>query len=408
MSKTAASAAPEQSRENLPQAVEAIRPMPDPTSIRRILVTAYGHIGDVLPAGPALRALRETYPQARITMLAMAQVKEMMLACPYLDEFIVLKDTKYKLGSLGGKVERLFQFIQLVPRLYRRFDLVLSFHINIRAMTLISWLTRARVRAGIPAIALPDMVTHPARPLTETSSYADVNRHVLEAIGITTMPGGLELWPTPADEQTVQALLDEQGVSKNEVLIGLHPGTHWTCQQWSPRDWAIIADHLVSRFQARVMISGAEDEHELAQAVIDHMAVKDVRPIDLTGRTSFLQFAALVKRLNLFICVNSSAPKVALAMKTPTLNLVGYENPTWYLPPIHHEPMTIIRGCDDSNAIEHWCPYNIWGNTNGCHRAECLGIGGLSLITPAMVLRQIERRLKTRQAAQISQPSGGC
>lgn len=382
--------------------------MPAPDSIRRILVIAYGHIGDVLPAGPALRALRDTYPQARITMLAMAQVQEMMVACPYLDEFIVLKDTKHQLGSFGGKIERVFQFIQLIPRLYRRFDLVLSFHINIRATTLLSWLTGARVRAGIPAINLPGMVTHRARPLTATSSYADVNRHVLEAIGITTMPSGLELWPTPADEQAVQALLDEHGIAANDVLIGLHPGTHWTCQQWSPRDWATIADHLVSRYHARLIISGSEDEHELAQAISDHMTVQDARPIDVTGRTSFLQFAALVKRLNLLICVNSSAPKVALAMKTPTLNLVGYESPTWYLPPIHHEPMTIIRGCDDASAIKYWCPYNIWGTTNGCHRAECMGIGGLSLITPAMVLRQIERRLKTRQPAQASQPSGGC
>lgn len=381
--------------------------MPDPASIQRILVTAYGHIGDVMPAGPALHALREAYPQAHITMLAHPQIKEMMMACPYLDEFIDLKDMKHKRGSFGGKIERLFHFVQLVPRLYRRFDMVLSFHINIRATTLLSRLTGARVRAGIPAIGLPRMVTHPARPLTETASYTDVNRHVLEAIGITSMPTGLELWPTPADEQVVQALLDEHGVAENEVLIGLHPGTHWTCQQWNPKDWAIIADHLISRYQARVIISGTEDEHELAQAISDHMTLKDARPIDVTGRTSFLQFAALVRRLDLLICVNSSAPKVALAMKTPTLNLVGYENPIWYLPPIHQEPMTIIRGCDDTNALEHWCPYNIWATTNGCHRAECVGIGGLSLITPAMVLRQIDRRLKKRQAARATPLAGG-
>ncbi len=384
----------------------ARRPMPNPASIRRILVTAYGHIGDVLPAGPALRALRETYPQAHITMLAQTQVKEMMTACPYLDEFIVLKDAKHKLGSTWSKIERLFQFMQLTPRLYRRFDLVLSFHINIRALTLISWLTGAKVRVGIPASNLPHMVTHMARPPAKTDSYADVNRYVLEAIGITNVSTRLELWPSPGDEKDVQVLLDEYGVSANDLLIGLHPGTHWTCQQWSPKNWAHIADQLVSRYHARIIISGSADEHELAKAIIDHMTVKDASLIDLTGRTSFLGFAALVKRLDVLICVNSSAPKVALAVNTPTLNLVGYENPTWYLPPIHHEPMTIIRGCEDASAIEHWCPYNIWGTTNGCHRAECMGIGGLSLITPAMVLRQVERRVKTHQAIETSQLPG--
>ncbi len=378
--------------------------IPDPASIRRILVTAYGHIGDVLPAGPVLRALHETYPQARISMLALKYVRETMMACPYLDEFIILKETRHKRGSRLGQIEQLLQFARLAPRLYGRFDLVLNLHINTRALSIIGWLTGAKIRAGFPDATLPRLVTHPAQALPKTASYLDFNRLIVEAIGITTMPTGLELWTTPGDEQTVQSLLDEHQVAANELLIGLHPGTHWTCQQWSPKEWALLADQLVSRYGARLILSGAEDERELARAIIDLMTVKDARPIDATGRTNFLQFAALVKRLDLFICVNSSAPKVALAMKTPTLNLLGYESPVWNVP-IHDEPMTIIRGCDDTNAVEYWCPYNIWGNTSGCHRAECIGIGGLSLITPAMVLRQVERRLNVRRGAPTSKSS---
>lgn len=370
--------------------------MPDPASIRRILVTAYGHIADVLPSGPALRALRAAYPQARITVLAVAYVKEMLEACPYIDEVIIFEDFKHK-GTRRGKVEQLLKLAQWAPRLYGRFDMALVFHARSRFLSRLAWLSGAKVRAGFLDVASASMLTHPAQPFEGIASFRDENRRVLEAVGVTSMPESLELWPSAGDEEAITALFKEHNITDDEVVIGLHPGSHWTCQQWSPKEWAKVADDLISRYQARIIITGTDDERDLAAAIINQMAVKDVSPVDVTGRTSILQFAALLKRLNLLVCVNSAASQVGLAVGTPTLNLVGYENPVWTAP-LKTEPMTIIRGCDDSNAVEYWCPYHVWGRLSQCHRAECVGIGGLSLITPAMVLRQAQRQLTSHPA----------
>ncbi len=368
--------------------------LPEPASIRRILVTAYGHIADVLPSGPALHALRATYPQARITVLAVGYVKELFEACPYVDEVLIFKDFKHK-GSRWSKVEQLLKLAQLAPRLRGRFDMALVLHARSRFLSRLIWLSGAKVRAGFLDAAAPHMLTHPARPLNGLASFREENRRVLAAVGIT-MPESLELWPTARDEEVVQALFQEHQVADHEILIGLHPGSHWTCQQWGPQEWATVADELVSRYQARVIITGTADERHLAEAIIAQMTAKELSPVDATGRTSILQFAALLKRLHLLICVNSAASQVGLAVGVPTLNLVGYENPIWTAP-LKHEPMTIIRGCDDTNAVEYWCPYHVWGRLSECHRAECVGIGGLSLITPAMVLRQVERQLEERR-----------
>lgn len=370
--------------------------MPDPASIRRILVTAYGHIADVLPSGPALRALRAAYPQARITVLAVGYVKEMLEACPYIDEVIIFEDFKHK-GTRRGKVEQLLKLAQWAPRLYGRFDMALVFHARSRFLSRLAWLSGAKVRAGFLDVASASMLTHPAQPFEGIASFRDENRRVLEAVGVTSMPESLELWPSAGDEEAITSLFKEHQITDDEVVIGLHPGSHWTCQQWSPKEWAKVADDLISRYQARIIITGTDDERDLAAAIINQMAVKDVSPVDVTGRTSILQFAALLKRLNLLVCVNSAASQVGLAVGTPTLNLVGYENPVWTAP-LKTEPMTIIRGCDDSNAVEYWCPYHVWGRLSQCHRAECVGIGGLSLITPAMVLRQAQRQLTSHPA----------
>jgi len=369
-----------------------------PENIRRILVTAYGHIADVLPAGPALRALRASYPAARISVLAVPYVKAMLEACPYVDEVLIFEDFKQK-GSRWGKLEQLLALARLTPRLYRRFDMVLVLHARSRFLSRLAWLSGAKVRAGFLDVASPNMLTHAARPFADIASFRDENRRVLEAIGITSMPESLELWPSPADEAAVSALFQEHQIARDDLLIGLHPGSHWTCQQWSPQDWAKVADELASRYRARIIITGSDDEHELARAIISQMTMKDAAPVDVTGRTSILQFAALLARLRLLICVNSAASQVGLAVGTPTLNLVGYENPVWTAP-LKTEAMTILRGCDDTNAVDYWCPYHVWGRLSQCHRAECVGIGGLSLITPAMVLRQVERQFKSQSSTK--------
>ncbi|MGH2516334.1 MAG: glycosyltransferase family 9 protein [Ktedonobacterales bacterium] len=374
--------------------------MPDVGEVRAILVTAYGHIADVLPALPALRALRAAYPRARITVLAVEYVRDMLEGSPYVDEVLILRDFKYK-GTRWAKLEQLARLAQLAPRLYRRFDMVLVLHARTRFLSRLAWLTGAPVRAGFADAAPAGALTHPARPLSALASFREENRRTLEAVGVSGMPMRLELDPSRADTDAVVRLLDEWGIGEHTLLIGLHPGSHWTCQQWRVEDWAALADTLVERFDAHLVITGTHDERPLASGIRQHMRADSANVVDATGRTSILQYAALIKRMNLLICVNSAASQVALAVGTRTVNLVGYENPVWTAP-MHGEPMTIVRGCDDTTAKTTWCPYNVWGRLSECHRAECVGIGGLSLIGHNLVLAAASAALKDQQGAKTA------
>jgi len=366
--------------------------------IRSILVMAYGHIADVLPAFAALRALRQSYPEARITVMAVEYVREMFEHCPDVHEVLIIRDFKYK-GTRRGKIEHVLRLAQLLPRVYRRYDMALVLHARTRFLTRLAWLSGARIRAGFSDVASPRMLTNPARPLTSLVSFREENRRVLEAVGVATMGAGLELTPSDADAETVRQFLAARGVQDGDLLIGLHPGSHWTCQQWQTDEWSALADELVTRFGARLVISGTQDEHELVDAIIDHMRVKDAVVINAAGQTSIMQFAALICSLACLVCVNSAASQVALATRTPVVNLVGYENPVWTAPATG-EPMVIVRGCDDTNTVESWCPYNVWGKLSSCHRAECVGIGGLSLIQRQQVTHEVESWLQSVQQSR--------
>jgi ADP-heptose:LPS heptosyltransferase len=366
-----------------------------PTGIKSIMVMAYGHIADVLPALAALRALRQTYPDAHIVVFAVEYVREMFERCPDVNEVLIIKDFKHK-ATRRAKLEKLVRLAQLTPRVYGRYDMALVFHAQLGFLTHLAWASGARIRAGFDDGEKLTRLTHPARPMTTRLSFREENRRVLEAIGITTMGKGLDLTPTDEDIQAMRSLLAAEGVAEGALLIGLHPGSHWTCQQWNPRQWGALADELVTRHDATLVITGSQEEDEWARAICDHMTVKAARVINATGKTSIMQFAALIRLMDCLVCVNSAASQLALAVHTPVVNLVGFENPVWTAP-VSGEPMTMVRGCDDSTAVENWCPYNVWGKLSQCHRAECIDIGGLALIQRDRVLREVEKWLEASE-----------
>src|SRR5579875_712271 len=96
----------------------------------RILVVKMAGIGDLLLATPALRALRETYPQARIDLLVTPASADLLAGWEIIDEIIVLD--KYLFDSPKQILTNPLQLRHLYP-LWRRlrsahYDAVLLLH----------------------------------------------------------------------------------------------------------------------------------------------------------------------------------------------------------------------------------------------------------------------------------------
>ena len=60
---------------------------------RRFLVVSTTGLGDTIWGVPALRALRQTYPEAYIGVLTTQTGENLLQHCPYIDEFFFMKDS---------------------------------------------------------------------------------------------------------------------------------------------------------------------------------------------------------------------------------------------------------------------------------------------------------------------------
>jgi ADP-heptose:LPS heptosyltransferase len=337
----------------------------------------YGHIGDTIAALPALRLLRETCAEAKIDVLCLRSVAPLLRASGDADRLIIWNDFGRKQGRVA-KVEKAAVLGALAVRLRaRRYGTVFVFHRSFGAFRRLATLVGARYVAGISSGN--DGYTHMAPPPTGgLESSREENFRVLAAVGITgdARPARLPI-PEP-DRAYARELLAESGGAR---LIGIHPGSDWSCQQWLTSRFAQVAQQLSAETGARIVITGSPSEMRLQEEIANGMTLA---PIKCAGRTTLTQLAAVIDRLDLLISVNSAAAAVARSLGTPLVALLGPEDPR-------------LTGLDASRRLKivqpggarwagSWCEFGRWGLLSSCESPMCRGLSGLGDLESTVVV----------------------
>src|SRR6202022_1139854 len=136
--------------------------------------------------------------------------------------------------------------------------------------------------------------TYAAAPATEVESSREENRRVLQAMGVDEDGGALELWTNPEDVEWATAFVG----SGSGPLVGLHPGSAWSCQQWLPKRFAAVGSTLQTTAGARIVITGSSAETDLEDEIAQGLAMD---PLRACGRTTFGQFVEVIRSLDVLV-----------------------------------------------------------------------------------------------------------
>ncbi|MDP2942392.1 MAG: glycosyltransferase family 9 protein, partial [Candidatus Omnitrophota bacterium] len=150
-------------------------------------------------------------------------------------------------------------------------------------------------------------------------------------LGIEKPSHDLELWPSAEDEEAARRLLEGEWVGENQVLVGINPGASpkWATKKWSPENFAKVCDALALEEIRTVLVGSAAE----AETGIEILKLTKSKPINLIGKTSLTELAALMKRFKCLITSDSAPMHIAAAMKTPFVALFGPTGPMRHLPP---------------------------------------------------------------------------
>jgi lipopolysaccharide heptosyltransferase II len=289
----------------------------------RILIVRLRQIGDVVFTTPAIRALRDRYPDAHIAYLVEPAAASIVRGNPHLSEVIV--------APRGRGVEGLRKDVELGLRLRRtRFDVALDFHGGPRA-SLLTWLSRARVRIGYDVVGRGWMYTdrvHRPRELRARHSV-DNQWDLLDRLGIDRPTPERDPVEMPLDPIAVEAVRTRLGaVSGDDRLVILHVSAGNPFRQWPLEAFGEVAARLAaSDKRTRIVItSGPSDGHAAARVLADARGRlskgDDERVLDC-GEFSLPELRALVERAALYVGADSGPMHIAATSPVPIVTLYG-------------------------------------------------------------------------------------
>lgn len=333
----------------------------DPT-LKRLLVIKLADVGDVLTATPALRALRETYAQARIDLLT-TPLAGTAVPRQLVDHVLVVKRNLVGHPGDAGRVLRLLANLRRA-----RYDAALVLHhLTLRAgiakYRLLVAASDARMVAGLDN-GKGSWLTHPVADrgfgaVHEVAYWLEV----AQQLGARTVDSCMAVRREDQDEQVAEALLKHA----EHPRVAIHPGSggYSLARRWDPRKWAALADALAYRHGASIVLLGTP--HDGADEVVGAMKAP---VLDLTGRTSVPQLAAVLARCRLFVGADSGVMHVAAAVAVPLVALFGPSNALAWGPWTPASPSAVVRlgpACSPCSYVGHAV-----GLRQGCWHRSCM------------------------------------
>ena len=308
---------------------------------RRILIVRqHNQMGDMVCATPVLRAIKETFPGAELTLVTAPVNVEVVQHNPHLDH-VMNFDRKMWLRPV-----LFFRFLGRLRNYRADVAFVLSsvsFSVTSAAIALFSgaryvvggdsapfgWdISRHAFSLEMPSVLIQD---------THTVEH---NLTPLRAIGITT--DDLSTVVVPSPDETAHARRILTGLGMNPGFWAIHPGAGKKQNVWPAERFAEVAARAISAGEKILILHGPADAGPLAEltGLLEDeigvgVAVAPACPVGVG--------AALLRFGERFLCNDTGVMHIAGALRVPTVALFGPTDPALWKPPARE--VVVVKSC---------------------------------------------------------------
>jgi ADP-heptose:LPS heptosyltransferase len=297
----------------------------------RILLLRPDHLGDLVLTTPIVDALRAHAPDAHISMMVGPWSSEVVARHSALNRVLTCPFPGFQRTAQTPLAPYILLFRTAQQLRRGNYDLA----INLRPD--FWWGAALLYLAGIPrrvgyALAPGSAFLNTALPFP-TAEHATVSNLRLISSGLQTLgyPAleepytperyPLRFEPTIQEQTWVDERLQEAGIAANDSIVVIHAGTGAAVKLWRTEAWAYCANVLTTTFppNLRIILTGSKHERPMLEAIAQGMAQT---PLLITDATVG-QLAAVLKRAQLVLGVDSGPLHLAVAQSTPTIEIFG-------------------------------------------------------------------------------------
>ncbi len=351
------------------------------SSIRKILVIRLDRIGDMVITTPIFRAIKEKWPDVKVTVLTNPVNKNIVINNPFID-YILVYDRENMHKSFNSRII-FFRSIRA-----REFDIVIDPYLDYELKT--SFITRFvgnRFRLGFEFAGRKIFynIRYHANVFpvsTEKKHMIDYYLDLVTCLGVETKQRQPEIFLSSDEKEKAYKLLEKAGVNTKNRIIGIHPGGHYESQRWPIKRFAAISDYLITSYGIKVILFAGTEEKQLMSEFKDYAVKAPIFLYDLSLR----EFMSALSHCSLFLCNNSGPLHIATALNIPTVSTMGPTIPYHWWP--YGKNHIVLRKDIDCSP----CKKGI------CETHECM-----ELITANDFITAVERQIKV---LNIFRPDG--
>jgi heptosyltransferase-2 len=291
----------------------------------RIAVFLPNWIGDAVMATPALRAVRQNFPAARLIGVLRPYVAGVLEGTPWLDRLLFL-DPK------GSAHHRLLAVADELRR--ERVDLAILFR-NSFHCALVAWLGRCRHRVGYARYGRSLLLTDRLPPVRGPrgrlvpSPVIDAYNRLAEHVGCARPSYRMELATLPRDERAADQVWAAAGFTDRREVVCFHAGAAFgSAKYWPAEYFGQLARDLADCRGSGVLVLCGPGEEALARQVTSLAGHPGV--VSLEGRPLSIGLTkACVRRADLLVTTDSGPRHFAAAFDRPVVTLFGPTHIAW-------------------------------------------------------------------------------
>lgn len=297
-----------------------------------ITIIQSSRLGDIVQTFPALRILKEIYPDSRLNIFVWSPFRDALSHIEYIDEIYCYDNEELKKAlksdkNIIEKYNTVYRFLKNIANMPKQ-DLLINLSVSNEAGHIIASLIPAKKRIG------PFITENRNRIILDEYSgffvstgmarrYNRMNLVDIHNLYTEAMPLKKVYKPSIKidihAEERLSEILGDMGIDMDKGCIGMVFGASDKRKQWNPEGYGILADMIASKFNHNIILIGSRGEHSLGEKI---RSISENNSIyNLAGKTDIKMLFALISKMRLIISNDTGPMHIASMMNIPVINI---------------------------------------------------------------------------------------
>ncbi|MEW6739060.1 MAG: glycosyltransferase family 9 protein [Nitrospirota bacterium] len=306
--------------------------------LNSILFIRRDNIGDLICTTPAIHAVREKYPDAKIGILVNTYNADAVRNNPDINEIYVYEKAKHVPDK--NKFSVWWNNLKVLLRIRKeQYDVAIGCGSYSPSLARYTFMTGALARIGY----LPKSVDKSKSyniPLYEPEKHLhEVERtfHLLSPLGINGMPPRIGVFPEGEETQKIRDFLSSAGIKNGKPLIAFHISSRRPENRWPADRFIELARLIISRYDANILLLWSPGSEKNPYHPGDDENAKVIANSVKTGiiackTTQLIELIAALSLADIVVCCDGGAMHIAAALGKPIVTIWGSTNPVIWRP----------------------------------------------------------------------------